>query len=144
MYTPCFDFSISEKEILKYLDLRPRCLFNPCFDYPLLYPSGLYPKVVVNPMAIVNHSFSIKLNLAVEDSYKVNVLRYNEFYPSNMTNIQRQYRFIFRDLKKYIEEKKSKVRIDEFLRHYAENSNLDNIFCETDFVIIMLPINRTT
>ena len=135
MYTPCFDFNISEKDMLKYLALRPHCLFNPCYDYPLLYPSEQYPRTVVSPMIIANHTFSIKLNLAIEDSYKVNVLRYNEYYPSYMSNVQKQYRFIFGDLKKYIEEKKSKIRIIEFFKHYVETSNLDNVFCETDFII---------
>ncbi len=123
------------KDLEKYIRIRIKCLYNPFYDYPLLHPSNLYP-IVVNPMEKFNKNFSIDAKLSNCDCYKVNVIQYNKYYSVNITNPEIQYRKVFKDLQKFTEQKKTKVRIVEFLESYASTSSLDNVFTEdTTFLV---------
>ncbi len=112
---------------------RIGCLFNPLFDYELAFPSDRYDSLI-NPMEQKDGEFRIHI-LNNTDDYKISITQTNKYYSEKITDVENYYNLVFSELSKYVEQKKSKVNIADFLKSFALTSTLDNVFSKTPFIV---------
>jgi len=129
-----FGGDINDPEYIEYLVKKSYCLFNALFDYELVYPSDRYDPLL-NPMKKTDEKFHINI-LNNIDYYTINFTQVNKYYFENAAEVKKTYNPVFKELKKYVEQKKSKVDITEFFESFAHTSHLENVFSKTPFSVV--------